>query len=123
MQSAVLSYLRHVRFESFGRDDVCPICLEALCKRLRSRAGDGQPVFELFCGHRFHPHCITRWLVTKETCPVCRRGFNDEDPVRSFASFAMRLWLIVAMVFVCAVALGLCWLMPWLALKAAISVV
>ena len=30
MQSAVVSHLRHVRFESFGRDDVCPICLEAL---------------------------------------------------------------------------------------------
>jgi len=27
----------------------------------------------LVCNHRFHLHCIERWLRSHNTCPMCRR--------------------------------------------------
>lgn len=44
----------------------CPLCLE-----------DFEPpatASRLPCGHAFHEHCITTWLITfhGDTCPVCR---------------------------------------------------
>ena len=39
----------------------CPICL------VHAEA----PV-ALACGHAFHAACVTRWLDTRATCPMCR---------------------------------------------------
>ncbi|GMR52704.1 hypothetical protein PMAYCL1PPCAC_22899, partial [Pristionchus mayeri] len=30
-------------------------------------------VGEGVCGHKFHFHCITRWLTTSRLCPMCRQ--------------------------------------------------
>ena len=43
---------------------LCAICLE-----------DWRPsdrVQQSSCKHIFHADCITRWLVTHDTCPTCR---------------------------------------------------
>ncbi|ESN97514.1 hypothetical protein HELRODRAFT_137876, partial [Helobdella robusta] len=44
--------------------DNCPICLEPF--------QDGSFVFELQCGHVFHPQCIDEWFRNARSCPVCR---------------------------------------------------
>ena len=51
-------------------NEECCICLES------SGGGGGDPASQswrlLPCGHTFHSECISRWLVIRETCPVCR---------------------------------------------------
>ncbi|MEE6467840.1 hypothetical protein FKM82_008086 [Ascaphus truei] len=48
--------------ESFS-DEPCMICLDDV----------SQQSFQMLdCGHRFHEHCIKKWLNTKSTCPTCR---------------------------------------------------
>jgi hypothetical protein len=57
-------------------DEECPICLDSLCVEVEQKALN--TVARLPCGHAFHRHCITRWLVRCSSCPVCRM-----DAVRS----------------------------------------
>lgn len=44
--------------------DNCIICTEPFCENQIS----------LFCGHKFHLHCINQWTQTSDTCPMCRGG-------------------------------------------------
>ncbi|CAN0102617.1 unnamed protein product, partial [Ectocarpus sp. 8 AP-2014] len=30
------------------------------------------------CGHRFHTHCIGRWLAHSSSCPSCRSQVEEE---------------------------------------------
>ncbi|XP_063792928.1 RING finger protein 11-like [Pseudophryne corroboree] len=34
---------------------------------------EGERVIVLPCSHRYHPTCISQWLETNLSCPVCRR--------------------------------------------------
>lgn len=42
----------------------CSICFEDM--------EAGSSVYDLRCGHTFHPECLKQWLGTKRTCPLCR---------------------------------------------------
>jgi len=44
--------------------DLCPVCI--------GEYGNMQ-VLVLVCGHQFHGGCITPWLLSHHTCPMCRR--------------------------------------------------
>jgi hypothetical protein len=44
--------------------DVCSICLGEYEKN--------EKMGRLECGHRYHPDCIKRWLLSKNVCPMCR---------------------------------------------------
>lgn len=33
---------------------------------------DGEEVGTVDCGHEYHSECIKKWLLTKNTCPVCK---------------------------------------------------
>uniref|UniRef100_A0A8I6XI55 RING-type domain-containing protein n=2 Tax=Hordeum vulgare subsp. vulgare TaxID=112509 RepID=A0A8I6XI55_HORVV len=62
--------LRSLPVEVYGSgediDDVCAICL--------SEFVDGEKVRVLpLCGHGFHVHCVDAWLVSRGSCPTCRR--------------------------------------------------
>ena len=48
-------------------DKECCICLDDTAE-----SQSQQPWLGLPCGHIFHHACISRWLLTNETCPVCR---------------------------------------------------
>ncbi|XP_063811892.1 E3 ubiquitin-protein ligase RNF12-A-like [Pseudophryne corroboree] len=43
----------------------CAICL--------MEYEEGEPVIVLSCSHRYHPSCISQWLATNLSCPVCHR--------------------------------------------------
>lgn len=55
----------------------CVICLEEL----------GEWAREMPCRHRFHGHCIERWLRINGSCPVCRyRMPVDEAELQKLAT-------------------------------------
>ncbi|MED6204767.1 hypothetical protein PIB30_012004 [Stylosanthes scabra] len=45
-------------------DSECCICLSPYV--------DGAELYRLPCTHHFHCGCISRWLRTKATCPLCK---------------------------------------------------
>lgn len=44
-------------------EEECSICYNELSQ---------QDTYELTCNHKFHKDCITRWIRTNPTCPLCR---------------------------------------------------
>jgi hypothetical protein len=43
----------------------CSICLKEM---------DGKTVTHTACGHTFHTHCLKKWRLVKNTCPLCRNA-------------------------------------------------
>ncbi|CAH9091143.1 unnamed protein product [Cuscuta epithymum] len=62
--------MESLRVEIFNLDDSvlpdCSICLETFL--------DGEELFHLPCGHRFHNGCLIPWVRTCGDCPYCRTG-------------------------------------------------
>ncbi|KAK7286638.1 hypothetical protein RJT34_21777 [Clitoria ternatea] len=52
-------------------DSECCICL---CPYV-----DGAELYRLHCTHHFHCGCISRWLRTKATCPLCKANILRGD--------------------------------------------
>ncbi|KAF8023675.1 hypothetical protein BT93_F1004 [Corymbia citriodora subsp. variegata] len=48
-----------------GDGEPCTICLEDM--KLR-----GVEVARMPCKHKFHHHCLARWLKMSNSCPLCR---------------------------------------------------
>jgi hypothetical protein len=46
----------------------CSICME--------NYKPGTRIKRLPCKHEFHPECITQWLETNNSCPICRTTFT-----------------------------------------------
>jgi hypothetical protein len=46
-----------------GQNEECCICLDVNCN---------QTWVFIPCGHKFHASCVSRWIETHHTCPVCR---------------------------------------------------
>ncbi|ODQ57156.1 hypothetical protein WICANDRAFT_36554 [Wickerhamomyces anomalus NRRL Y-366-8] len=65
-------------------EEVCGICrvsFDATCSACKY-PGDECPLVVGVCTHRFHLHCILRWLDTdtaKSLCPMCRRAFKIKE--------------------------------------------
>jgi len=52
----------------------CPICYDPISAQTNNCT--------LSCSHAFHLKCMTSWMETSETCPMCRMDFSDkEEPV------------------------------------------
>ena len=65
----------------------CPICLCEL-----AATGEGGCV-RMPCNHGFHDSCLTQWLRSHNTCPVCRTQIESDGTQRptSFAVFLQGL--------------------------------
>lgn len=68
-----------------GQDEVCGICqspFEGVAPGVKY-PGDECPVVWGKCGHSFHLQCVSTWLTTRNTCPICRRDweFGNEKEV------------------------------------------
>ena len=56
-------------------EDVCAICL--------GEFADGEKVRVLpRCGHGFHVPCVDAWLLSRGSCPTCRRPVMDGIPAK-----------------------------------------
>lgn len=53
----------------------CVICLEDLSE---SRFGEPVSIRCSCAGCFYHKTCITKWLLKKSTCPVCRRDLKSK---------------------------------------------
>ena len=49
------------------------------CAVCKDTFGVAHTVVVLPCSHRFHEDCITPWLKTHNTCPVCRHALPTEE--------------------------------------------
>jgi hypothetical protein len=68
--------------EHYTKED-CPICLcqyysceecpckECSCEECRDKCSCEKP-HRTQCGHIYHQNCLTTWLQSSETCPMCR---------------------------------------------------
>ncbi|KAL6861443.1 hypothetical protein ACP4OV_017143 [Aristida adscensionis] len=69
LSDELISYLDRWKYKSgfFSRKpnhDDCPICMDTF--------GRGDILITLPCKHEYHARCITKWLKTNKTCPVCK---------------------------------------------------
>ncbi|XP_076935191.1 NEP1-interacting protein 2-like [Bidens hawaiensis] len=51
--------------DSSGNATCCSICLQDF------EVGNSAGIYPK-CEHKFHPECISQWLLTHNSCPVCR---------------------------------------------------
>ena len=62
----------HVEGMEKGADEgECPICLNFL------KTGD--PVKINKCGHLFCLSCLTTWIISHDTCPICRQNLSNNQ--------------------------------------------
>ncbi|KAI3516964.1 hypothetical protein L1887_16154 [Cichorium endivia] len=54
-------------FDASGNASCCSICLHDF------EVADAAGIFPQ-CEHKFHPDCISQWLLNHNSCPVCRRS-------------------------------------------------
>ncbi|CAL4894075.1 unnamed protein product [Urochloa decumbens] len=85
--------LRSIPVEVYGgggagaeeeEEDVCAICL--------GEFADGEKVRVLpRCGHGFHVPCVDAWLLSRGSCPTCRRPVMDGKKPAAAAGQSRRL--------------------------------
>jgi len=67
--SSVRPYIMHKSSEEHRSGDsvddhfTCLVCLEYF--------EDGEMMYELPCGHRYHRRCVRKWVIQKRECPKC----------------------------------------------------
>ncbi|KAJ6288674.1 hypothetical protein OIU76_024623 [Salix suchowensis] len=70
-EDAIVATLKHWKYRpvvddgSDNEDEPCCICQEAYAAE--------DDLGKLKCGHGFHFNCIKRWLVEKNSCPICKK--------------------------------------------------
>ncbi|KAI1867306.1 uncharacterized protein JN550_007037 [Neoarthrinium moseri] len=72
-----LDSLDRVPKKKIKKDDSCPICAEPYLD-------DQYPlIVELPChgAHRFDLECVGPWLLSKGTCPLCRKDLTEKKKV------------------------------------------
>ncbi|KAI3893767.1 hypothetical protein MKX03_033284, partial [Papaver bracteatum] len=57
-----------------GENRKCPICLEVIRDENDEKGSANLPN----CSHRFHFHCILKWIEKKQNCPICRSWISPE---------------------------------------------
>jgi hypothetical protein len=55
------------------KDGTCSICLDSL--------DTGELVSKTSCNHYFHPDCLRPWIISKNSCPLCREKSYFVIPV------------------------------------------
>lgn len=72
-----------IAMENITSDQECAICLDVMSAN----------AIKLHCQHQFHQHCINEWfeLDPNQTCPICRKGLNEQQCVQNKLIINMKL--------------------------------
>jgi chemotaxis protein CheY-P-specific phosphatase CheC len=57
--------------------ELCPICQDTFNPTNR-----GRDIKTLNCQHKFHTHCINKWIEIRNLCPLCQQVADPNQPVR-----------------------------------------
>ena len=93
-------YLEKLQYEtqdSTSLNDVCLICLESFKSPPSENSNDTkikkekrrlikkteQGCSTLKCKHKFHTVCLEKWLVKKNSCPICRGMVIKTPPIKN----------------------------------------
>lgn len=73
--SASIETIRKLKQEvvDLNSEDQCSICIENF--------REGETATHLPCKHRFHPCCVEPWLLSHDSCPLCRASVESALPV------------------------------------------
>ena len=63
-------YMNQARLIKYKNEDKCLICLGMF--KLNEQ------VLYLKCFHLFHSICILTWFLEKDTCPICKKKYNEK---------------------------------------------
>jgi hypothetical protein len=63
-------------------DSQCSVCI----------SGIDEGCTQMPCGHQFHRGCLTKWLRSHNTCPVCRATVEADETPRSSLSSLINSW-------------------------------
>jgi len=61
----------------------CGICkqpLSAPCPECQATPGPSCAPSKGVCGHVYHGHCISRWLLERPSCPMCSAAWAEAGP-------------------------------------------
>ena len=66
-----ITNIQNIRESSNSNEDImCSIC--------RNNIQENEPLRKIKnCGHYFHLNCIDNWLLTNNTCPLCRCNITE----------------------------------------------
>ncbi|KAA6385650.1 MAG: putative E3 ubiquitin-protein ligase RBX1 [Streblomastix strix] len=67
--------------------DTCAICRNHLMEVCIECQASGSPLDDCKiawggCNHAFHHHCVSRWLKTRQACPLCNRDWEFQKVER-----------------------------------------
>nr|GMD84141.1 probable E3 ubiquitin-protein ligase HIP1 [Ipomoea batatas] len=76
-EEAVISHLktRLFTFPTTSSSSECAECLDQetdFCVICQNGYEDKENIGRLECGHEYHVDCIKKWLIVKNSCPVCK---------------------------------------------------
>ena len=73
-EQSFLDQLPDISTKDLPNDTVCHICMDEF-----GSSEDPEPPVKLPCGHVIGRNCISRWLKTNNSCPLCRRVVLPQD--------------------------------------------
>jgi hypothetical protein len=68
----------------FPRARECSICKDEFCK--------DEVVLKLLCRHVYHERCVSEWLRTKNSCPLCRSAPNPAQTSSNSKGSSLQLY-------------------------------
>ncbi|KAL3509251.1 hypothetical protein ACH5RR_028652 [Cinchona calisaya] len=71
--------LKHLKTRKYQTPAGAGKEVEEICVVCQSEYEDEEELGILGCRHEYHASCITRWLMTKNVCPVCKRAAIDQE--------------------------------------------
>ncbi|CAH2051000.1 unnamed protein product [Thlaspi arvense] len=60
-------------------DEIYPAEMEWKCTICQEDYEAEDEVGKLECGHFYHIHCIKKWLLQKNACPICKTSAATQE--------------------------------------------